>query len=99
MNFSWTSKKPINGLRHFVLLNVFKKKEKTFFELVSVIDDEINLIVTKDELEDSRRWESGWKELDKKEAVTFSYKVFKKNNKKHESKKIYISDNSQFNIS
>ena len=38
----WTSKKPINGLRHFVLVNETKDKGNILFLMVSVIDSEIN---------------------------------------------------------
>jgi len=31
MEYFWTSKNPIKGLRHFVLLNVMEEKGKTFF--------------------------------------------------------------------
>ena len=39
----WTSKKPINGLRHFVLVNETKEDENVIFLMVSVLDSEINL--------------------------------------------------------
>ena len=47
----WTSIKPINGLRHFVLVNETKEKGNIIFLMVSVLDSEINLKITyKDEL-------------------------------------------------
>jgi tryptophan-rich hypothetical protein len=39
----WTSNKPINGLRHFVLVNETKEKGNISFLMVSVLDSEINL--------------------------------------------------------
>ena len=39
----WTSIKPINGLRHFVLVNETKEKGNIIFLMVSVLDSEINL--------------------------------------------------------
>ena len=39
----WTSDKPINGLRHFVLVNETKEKEDITFLMVSVLDSEIYL--------------------------------------------------------
>ena len=39
----WTSKNPIKGLSHFVLVNEIKKRDKVIVSLVSVIDVEINL--------------------------------------------------------
>jgi len=38
----WTSIKPINGLRHFVLVNETKEKGNISFLMVSVLDSEIN---------------------------------------------------------
>ena len=42
----WTSIKPINGLRHFVLVNETKEKGNISFLMVSVLDSEINLKTT-----------------------------------------------------
>ena len=39
----WTSNKSINGLRHFVLVNETKEKGNISFDMVSVLDSEINL--------------------------------------------------------
>ena len=46
----WTSKKTINGLRHFVLLNETKEQGNITFLMVSVLDSEINLKTTYEEL-------------------------------------------------
>ena len=39
----WTTNKPINGLRHFVLVNEIIEKGNITFLMVSVLDSEINL--------------------------------------------------------
>ena len=39
----WTSIKPLNGLRHFVLVNQTKEKGSIIYLMVSVLDSEINL--------------------------------------------------------
>ena len=52
----WTSNKPINGLRHFVLVNVTKEKGNIIFLMVSVLDSEINLRATYEELINSGNW-------------------------------------------
>ena len=43
MDCYWTSKKPIKGLRHFVLIDKFHSGDEITFLLVSVIDVDINL--------------------------------------------------------
>ena len=55
----WTSKKPINGLRHFVSVNKTKERGNIVFLMVSVIDSEINLKVTYKELLKSGNWDEG----------------------------------------
>ena len=46
----WTSNETINGLRHFVLVNETKEKGNITFLMVSVVDSEINLETTYEEL-------------------------------------------------
>ena len=99
MIFSWTSKKPIKGLRHFVLLNQFIENERELFELVSVIDDEINILITREELENPIKWEKGWRDLKKSESITNEYMDFKKTKKEKSTKAIFIKDDSKFYIS
>ena len=50
MEHFWTSNKSINGLRHFVLVNETKEKGNITFLMVSVVDSEINLETTYEEL-------------------------------------------------
>ena len=95
----WTSKKPIFGLRHFVLLNKNKEKGKIFCLMVSVVDCEINLKISYKELSHSGNWEKGWLNLPKPESITEDYVRFKFLNKKKGIKKIFLTDDSLFNIS
>ena len=104
----WTSKKPIKGLRHFVLINKTKEKDQIIFLLVSVIDVEINLKITYEDLVNSDKWEKGWLSLSKKESITKDYAVYKntvnkrgKNNinRRQKNNRILINDDSIFNIS
>ena len=99
MTFSWTAKEPIKGLRHFVLLNQFTQNEEELFELVSVIDDEINILITREELENPAKWENGWRDLKKSESITNAYMEFKNTKKKKSTKALYIKDDSKFHIS
>ena len=95
----WTSNKPINGLRHFVLVNETKEKGNMIFLMVSVLDSEINLQITYEELKNSGNWSNGWIALPKSESITeeyFDYKSFKKGESIDE---IFINEDSLFNIS
>ena len=95
----WTSKKPINGLRHFVLLNENKEKGNIFFLMVSVLDSEINFKITHEELTNSRNWNKGWSNLPKLESITEEYGNFKSSNKGKGIDEIVVNDDSLFNIS
>ena len=67
----WTSNKNIHGLRHFVLVNKTKEKGNITFLMVSVLDSEINLKITHEELLKSRNWDKGWINLPKIESITY----------------------------
>ena len=95
----WTSKKPIIGLKHFVLVNKIKEKGQKFFLMVSVVDCEINLKITYEELLNSGNWERGWLNLNKTDSITEDYVRFKFLNQKKGINKIFLTDDSLFNIS
>tara|TARA_B100000886_G_C20357802_1_gene463805 strand:+ start:688 stop:987 length:300 start_codon:yes stop_codon:yes gene_type:complete len=95
----WTSKKPIIGLRHFVLVNKTKEKGNIIFLMVSVLDSEINLKITYEELINSGNWYKGWINLPKLESITEEYVRLKSSNKKKGIDKIFLTDDSLFNIS
>ena len=95
----WTSKKPLNGLRHFVLVNEKKEKENIIFLMVSVLDSDINFKISYEELINSGNWIKGWINLPKLESITGKYSRYKSNNKGEEIDKIFIEDDSLFNIS
>ena len=95
----WTSKKPIIGLRHFVLVNKTKENGQKLFLMVSVVDCEINLKITYKELLNSGNWEKGWLNLPKTESITQDYVRFKALKKKKAINKIFLTDDSLFNIS
>ena len=98
MNLYWTSQKPINGLRHFVCVNELLDKGVVKVLLVSVLDIEVNLIVSKNELENSSSWRLGWLELDKSESITQDYIVFKKSKNFSEPIKLLLNDSSPFKL-
>ena len=99
MKYFWTSKKPINGLRHFVLVNEIKEKGDVIFLMVSVLDSEINLRITYEELINSGNWYKGWINLPKPESITQEYSNYKSSNKVEVIDEIFINDDSLFNIS
>ena len=96
----WTSKKPINGLRHFVLVNEIREKNQIKFLLVSVIDVEVSLKIMYKDLINSDKWEKGWINLPKTESITKDYLQYKSTLlEKEEAQKIVLNDDSIFNIS
>ena len=99
MDNFWTSKKPINGLRHFVLVNEIKEKGNIFFLMVSVLDSEINLKITYEELINSGNWQKGWINLPKLQSITEEYFKYKSINKGEVIDEIFINEDSLFNIS
>ena len=95
----WTSNKSINGLRHFVLVNENKEKGNIIFLMVSVVDSEINLEITYDELINSGNWYKGWINLPKLQSITEEYVEYKSLKKGESIDKIFINEDSLFNIS
>jgi len=95
----WTSNKTINGLRHFVLVNETREKGNIIFSMVSVLDSEINLKTTYEELINSGNWYKGWINLPKLQSITEEYVNYKSINKVEGIDEIFINENSLFNIS
>ena len=95
----WTSNKPINGLRHFVLVNETKEKGNITFLMVSAIDSEINFKTTYKELIDSGNWYKGWINLPKLQSITEEYVIYKSNNNLGDINEIFVNADSAFNIS
>ena len=99
METYWTSFKPINGLRHFVLVNENKEKGNIIFLMVSVLDSEINLKTTYEELINSENWYKGWIDLPKLQSITEEYFDYKSSKKEEGIDEIFINEDSLFNIS
>jgi len=95
----WTSNESINGLRHFVLVNETKEKGNITFLMVSAVDSEINLETTYEELINSGNWLMGWINLSKNQSITEEYVNYKSINKGKGIEKIFINEDSLFNIS
>tara|TARA_B100000212_G_C27293949_1_gene498513 strand:+ start:581 stop:880 length:300 start_codon:yes stop_codon:yes gene_type:complete len=95
----WTSKKRINGLKHFVVINQYKLKEEEYLDFVSVLDDSINFKISKKVFEDSNQWIKGWNNNEKEKIDFKEYQKFKSEINKDNLSKISLSETSQFNIS
>ena len=95
----WTSNKPIKGLRHFVLVNETREQGNMIFSMVSVLDSEINLKTTYEELINSGNWYKGWINLPKLQSITKEYVNYKSINKGEGTDEIFINEDSLFNIS
>ena len=95
----WTSHKTINGLRHFVLVNETKEQGKITFLMVSVLDSEISLKTTCEELIYSGNWHKGWINLPKLQSITEEYVKYKSINKGEDIDEIFVNEDSLFNIS
>ena len=95
----WTSNKPINGLRHFVLVNEIKEKGNIIFLMVSVLDSEINFKTTYEELINSGNWYEGLINLPKLQSITDEYFDYKSRKKEEGIDEIFINEDSLFNIS
>ena len=95
----WTSNNPINGLRHFVLVNKTKGKGNLIFSMVSVLDSEIYLKITYEELINSGNWNKGWSDLPKIESITKEYSNYKSSSKIEGIDEIFVNYDSLFNIS
>ena len=95
----WTSKKTINGLRHFVLVNEIRERGNITFLMVSVLDSEIYLKTTYEELVNSGNWHKGWINLPKLQSITKEYVSYKSINKGEYIDELFINEDSLFNIS
>ena len=95
----WTSNKSINGLRHFVLVNETQEKGNITFLMVSVVDLEINLETTYEELINSGNWHRGWINLPKLQSITEEYIDYKSLKKGESINEIFVNEDSVFNIS
>ena len=47
MELYWTSKKTINGLKHFVVINQYEFKKEVYLDFVSALDEAISFTISK----------------------------------------------------
>ena len=98
MEIYWSSKKTINGLKHFVVINQYELNKKVYLDFVSVLDESISFTISKKVLEESSQWIKGWNyfenDIDIKE-----YLEFKSSIREYKTKQIILNESSTFNIS
>ncbi len=98
MYLYWTSRKTINGLKHFVIINEYVFKKEVYLEFVSVLDQEISFTVSKTVFKKSSQWIKGWND-DEKSINIKKYLKFKSSKKEFKTNKIFLDESSLFNIS
>ena len=69
------------------------------FLMVSVLDSEINLKTTYEELINSGNWYKGWINLPKLQSITEEYVNYKSSNKLGDINDLFVNEDSAFNIS
>ena len=99
MEIYWTSKKTINGLRHFIVINQYELKEELFLDFVSVLDETICFTISKKVFEASSQWIKGWNDIERENINIKEYLEFKSSIKEYKPNKIIFNKTSGFNIS
>ena len=54
----WTSLKKLNGWKHYEVINIDNKNNQ--IELFAVCENEIRVIVNKEDLKNNQIWKRGW---------------------------------------
>ena len=99
MEIYWTSRKTINGLKNFVLINQYKLKKEVYLDFVSVLDEAISFTISKKVFEESTQWIKGWNDNERKNIDMKEYLEFKSSRREYKSNKIILNETSLFNIS
>ena len=99
MEIYWTSKKAINGLKHFVVVNQYKLKKEVYLDFVSVLDESISFTISKKVFEESNQWIKGWNDIGRENIDIKEYLEFKSLKKEFKTNKIIFNETSIFNIS
>tara|TARA_Y100001978_G_C23321385_1_gene258539 strand:- start:174 stop:473 length:300 start_codon:yes stop_codon:yes gene_type:complete len=99
MEIYWTSRKAINGLKHFVVINQYKFKKEIYLDFVSVLDEAISFTISKKVFEGSSKWIKGWNDNEIENVDIKQYLKFKSSIREYKSNKIFLNETSLFNIS
>tara|TARA_B100000212_G_scaffold313368_1_gene266227 strand:+ start:303 stop:602 length:300 start_codon:yes stop_codon:yes gene_type:complete len=95
----WTSKKTINGLRHFIVINQYKFKKEVYLDFISVLDETIRFTISKKVFESSSQWIKGWNDIKTENIDIKEYLEFKLSTREYKSNSIFLNETSIFNIS
>jgi len=95
----WTSRKTINGLKHFVLINQYEFKKEVYLDFVSALDEAIWFTISKKVLEESSQWIKGWNDNESENIDMKEYLEFKLSTGEYKTNKIIFNETSLFNIS
>ena len=99
MELYWTSTKTINGLRHFVVINQYELNKEAYLDFVSVLDEAICFTIPKKVLEESNQWVKGWNHNGNENIDIDEYLEFKSTLGGYKTNKVFLNENSLFNIS
>lgn len=99
MELYWTSRKTINGLKHFVIVNQYVLKKEVYLDFVSVLDGAISFTISKKVFEKSSQWTKSCNDKDMENIDIKEYLEFKSSVKEYKPNKIFLNETSLFNIS
>ena len=99
MELYWTSRKTINGLKHFVVINQYEFKKEVYLDFVSALDEAITFTISKKVFEESSQWIKGWNDNEGENIDMKEYLEFKSSIRECKPKKIIFEKTSLFNIS
>ena len=99
MEIYWTSRKTINGLKHFVIINKYEFKKEVYLNFVSVLDEAISFTISKKVFEESSQWIEGWNDNGREKIDIKEYLEFKASVSEYKNNKIILNETSIFNIS
>ena len=99
MDVYWTSRKTINGLRHFVVINQYQLENEVYLDFVSILDEAISFTISKKVFEESSQWIKGCSDDERESIDIEEYLKFKSSIKKYKTDKIICNETSSFNIS
>ena len=99
MEIYWTSRKTINGLKNFVLINQYKLKKEVYLDFVFVLDESISFSISKKVFMESSQWIKGWNDIKRENINIKEYLEFKSSKREYKPNKIIFNETSLFNIS
>ena len=99
MELYWTSRKTINGLKHFVVINQYEFKKEVYLDFVSALDDAISFTISKKVFEESSQWRKGWNDNQRENIDMKEYLEFKLSIRECKTNRIIFNETSLFNIS